>query len=180
MTLLGGKIVPYYLNESDWEVNIATMEATIIESREKGIDVRAIVIINPGNPTGSCYSRETLQEIVQLASRQSLVLLADEVYQTNIYAPEERPFLSIRHILKSMGTDFEHVELFSFHSTSKGIIGECGRRGGYLECTGIDPLVMEQLYKIVSIGLCPNISGQVMVGLDLNWGMVSHKVNPVP
>jgi alanine transaminase len=49
------------------------------------------------------------------------------------------------------------------------MIGECGRRGGYFECVGIDPKVKALLYKIASVSLCPPVSGQLMV---------EHMVNP--
>ena len=62
-----------------------------------------------------------------------------------------------------MGAKYADLELFSFHSTSKGVLGECGRRGGYVECSGIDPAVLEQMYKLASIGLCPPVQGQIMV-----------------
>ena len=62
-----------------------------------------------------------------------------------------------------MGDAYADVELFSFHSTSKGVTGECGRRGGYFECSGISAEVHEQLYKLASISLCPAVQGQVMV-----------------
>jgi len=45
------------------------------------------------------------------------------------------------------------------------MIGECGRRGGYFECCGIDPIIMDQFYKLASISLCPPVMGQVMVDL---------------
>jgi len=57
------------------------------------------------------------------------------------------------------------VELVSFHSVSKGMVGECGRRGGYMELRNIDSSVHEQIYKLFSIGLCANTSGQIMVDL---------------
>lgn len=43
----------------------------------------------------------------------------------------DRPFVSVKKVVRDLGKDFEGFELASFHSTSKGIIGECGRRGGY-------------------------------------------------
>lgn len=57
------------------------------------------------------------------------------------------------------------IELVSFHSISKGMIGECGRRGGYFECVNLDAEVQEQLYKLASISLCPTVQGQLMVDL---------------
>ncbi len=57
------------------------------------------------------------------------------------------------------------IEVFSFHSISKGLVGECGHRGGYYECFNIDPFVLEQLYKQSSICLCANVAGQILLSL---------------
>lgn len=57
------------------------------------------------------------------------------------------------------------IELVSFHSTSKGLFGECGRRGGYMELVGFDPVVEQHIYKLASAGLCPSVSGQIMTSL---------------
>ena len=59
----------------------------------------------------------------------------------------------------------DELQLVSFHSTSKGTIGECGRRGGYMELHNIDSYVQSQLYKLASSGLCSNIPGQLMTSL---------------
>lgn len=67
-----------------------------------------------------------------------------------------------------MDKKFHELELISFHSISKGMIGECGRRGGYFELSGIDPKVAAQIYKIASVSLCPNVPGQIMVDLMLH------------
>jgi aspartate/methionine/tyrosine aminotransferase len=50
--------------------------------------------------------------------------MADEVYQENVYIKEEIPFVSFKKVLKSMGSKYNDVELFSFHSISKGFVGE--------------------------------------------------------
>lgn len=60
---------------------------------------------------------------------------------------------------------YKSQELFSFHSVSKGVVGECGMRGGYVECLNIDPDVIAEMYKLCSVGLCSNTSGQVLVDL---------------
>lgn len=57
-----------------------------------------MVIINPGNPTGQCLSEATIKELIQFCYHENLVLLADEVYQQNIYQ-DERPFISARKVL---------------------------------------------------------------------------------
>lgn len=56
-----------------------------------------MVIINPGNPTGQCLSQENLREVLQFCYEENLVLLGDEVYQTNIYQ-DERPFISSKKV----------------------------------------------------------------------------------
>lgn len=169
MALIDAAPVPYYLKEEqDWGLSVADLKTSVEEARAKGVDVRALVIINPGNPTGQCLTEENMREVIDFCHKERLVLLADEVYQTNIYQPDQRPFHSFKKVLRSMGDKYQNVELFSFHSTSKGMIGECGRRGGYLECVNIDEKVLEQLYKVASISLCPNVHGQVMVDLMTN------------
>ena len=62
-----------------------------------------------------------------------------------------------------MGEAYKDVELISFNSVSKGMVGECGRRGGYFECTGIDPQVKDMFYKLASVNLCPPVQGQILV-----------------
>ncbi|KAJ3197280.1 hypothetical protein HK101_004761 [Irineochytrium annulatum] len=167
--LFNGKAVPYYLNEEkEWGLTADELRRSLSEGRRKGLDVRALCVINPGNPTGNCLSIEDMNEVVEFCHSENLVLLADEVYQTNIYQPQSRPFHSFKKVLKSKGEAYKDVELISFHSVSKGMIGECGRRGGYFECTGIDPQVREQLYKLMSVSLCPSVNGQIMVGLMTN------------
>ena len=59
----------------------------------------------------------------------------------------------------------ENLQLVSFHSTSKGLIGECGRRGGYMELHNIDRYVQSQVFKLASCSLCSTVSGQVMTSL---------------
>lgn len=169
LALYNGKPVPYYLNEEkSWGIEQHSLLEPLLKARSEGTDVRAIVIINPGNPTGQVLPRDDMEMVVDFCKRHRLVLLADEVYQANVYEPEKAPFVSFKKVLKDMGPDYESVELISFHSISKGMIGECGRRGGYLELVGIDPSVVEQLYKLASVSLCPNVQGQIMVDLMTN------------
>ena len=67
-----------------------------------------------------------------------------------------------------MGNEYNNVELCSFHSVSKGILGECGIRGGYMELTNIASDGAEEIYKLVSINLCSNTIGQITVDLMCN------------
>jgi alanine transaminase len=54
-----------------------------------------------------------------------------------------------------------------------GYYGECGKRGGYMEVTGFSPEVGEQFYKVASVNLCSNISGQILASLVMNPPKVS-------
>lgn len=62
-----------------------SMREAVEAARSHGTAVRAIVFINPGNPTGQCLTRENLEELIKFAYEEKLVLMADEVYQENIY-----------------------------------------------------------------------------------------------
>lgn len=66
------------------------------EARDKGIDVRVLCIINPGNPTGNCFGEETLRAILEFCRANRVLLLADEVYQANVYGG--RLFTSARRV----------------------------------------------------------------------------------
>merc|ERR1719171_1459299 len=109
-------------------------------------------------------SRAQVEEVVRLAEKYQLVVMADEVYQENIWAPG-KSFVSFRKVVLELGAK---VQLFSFHSISKGYYGECGLRGGVLELTNIDPEVNDQIYKLFSMTLCANTLGQAMMASVLN------------
>lgn len=116
-----------------------------------------------GNPTGQVLDRQALEAICRFCADNGIVLLADEVYQRNVYV-DNKEFLSAKKVaLETPGC--ENLELVSFHSTSKGVIGECGKRGGYMELSNICPYVQSQLYKLASSGLCSSIDGQITTAL---------------
>lgn len=161
-------------SKHDWAVDVDYMERQLDEAHSRGVDVRALVVINPGNPTGSCLSRENVESILRLAHKKRLVVMADEVYQANIYKPKELPFVSFKKVLRDFAKTgktqedkdiAQDVELVSFHSISKGVSGECGRRGGYFELTNMLPDVEAQIYKMASVNLCAGLQGQI--GVDL-------------
>lgn len=116
---------------------------------------------------------------MQFCADEGLLLLADEVYQENIWTPD-KPFISFKKVLRDFGPDHSAagLQLASFHSVSKGFIGECGLRGGYVELTNLPADVTALMYKVASISLCSNVQGQVMTGLMVNPpapGSVSHE-----
>ncbi|KAL0082200.1 pyridoxal phosphate-dependent transferase [Phycomyces blakesleeanus] len=168
LAYLGATPVHYLLEEeSGWTLDIGSLKTTINASRAEGTDVRALVIINPGNPTGQCLDAGNMRDILSFCYEEGLVLLADEVYQTNIYNPETKPFVSFKKAMMEHPNEAIRtgLELVSFHSISKGMVGECGRRGGYYECCNFDEKVLEQVYKMASVSLCPNLHGQILVDL---------------
>ncbi|KAJ0178034.1 hypothetical protein K1T71_005857 [Dendrolimus kikuchii] len=133
-----------------------------IESR-KHCNTRAIVIINPGNPTGQVLTRENIEGIIRFAHKHKLFIFADEVYQDNVYA-EGSKFFSFKKVLTEMGAPYvKEVELASFMTVSKGYMGECGLRGGWMELVNMDPGVQANMYKCISAMLCPTTLGQTAV-----------------
>ncbi|KAJ7236887.1 alanine aminotransferase [Mycena haematopus] len=156
-----GRPISYLLDESSgWSTDPASIEAALADAKAEGTKAKALVVINPGNPTGALLKYSTMVELVHLCEKHSLVLLADEVYQNNLHDAERHPFTSFKKVVRDLGSS---VPLVSFHSISKGVSGECGRRGGYLELTNIGPDVRALIYKLVSVGLCPPIGGQIGV-----------------
>ncbi|CAN0877790.1 Alanine aminotransferase 2, mitochondrial [Linum grandiflorum] len=168
IALHGGTLVPYYLDEeTGWGLEISELKKQLEEAKSKGIAVRALVVINPGNPTGQVLAEQNQRDIVEFCKKEGLVLLADEVYQENVYVPEKK-FHSFKKISRAMGCSDKDLPLVSFQSVSKGYHGECGKRGGYMEVTGFTPEVREQIYKVASVNLCSNISGQILASLVMS------------
>ncbi len=166
ITLYGGQQAGYYLDEaSGWSLSRKMLEEAYLTARGKGIVPRAICVINPGNPTGSVLSPENIAMVIDFAREHGLSILADEVYQENIYGTAGR-FASFAHVLEASGE--KEVSLFSFHSCSKGFLGECGQRGGYMEIRNVPAEVVAQITKLQSVSLCSNIPGQVLVYLMMN------------
>ncbi|KFM79416.1 Alanine aminotransferase 2, partial [Stegodyphus mimosarum] len=163
----GMHLVSYYLDEENaWALDIEELKRAITESR-KECQPRALVVINPGNPTGSVLTRENIEEIIKFAYEERLFLMADEVYQDNIYA-EGMKFHSFKKVLTEMGEPYKNMELASFMSASKGYMGECGLRGGYCELVNVDPEVKKMLLKCVSARLCSSVLGQAAMDCVVN------------
>ena len=168
LALYGGTLLPYYLQEEKgWALDVDELKSQTDKARAEGKNVRALVIINPGNPTGAALELTNQQEIVKFCHEEGLLLVADEVYQENVYA-EGKKFTSFKKVVRDMGYAEGDFSIVSMHSTSKGFYGECGRRGGYIEVCGIDAAVKDELYKLASVGLCPNLGGQITMGLVMS------------
>lgn len=184
---LGAKVAPYYLKEADnWSVNIDLIEQMIREDRAAKCSIKALVVINPSNPTGAVETYDNLLRLMDIAHEYRVPLLMDEVYQTNVYKcvtgrdkatgaytyGEPSTFYSAHKVLRDWeclhGLQGKGPVVFSFHSVSKGFLGECGVRGGYTEVANLAEDVQAELTKLVSISLCSNTAGQLTMSCIVN------------
>lgn len=163
----GMNLIDYYLNESkNWGLDPAELDRALEEGNKKS-NVRAICVINPGNPTGQVLVRENIEQIIKFAHCNNLLIFADEVYQDNIYDKNSK-FFSFKKVMMEMGEPYNKTELASFMSTSKGFLGECGIRGGYMEILNLCPKVRAILLKSISASLCPTTAGQIVCSVMVN------------
>ena len=147
-SLSGGTPVHYLCDEADgWMPNLDDIRAKITPR------TKAIVVINPNNPTGVLYSDELLSGIVAIAREHGLVILADEVYDKVLYG-------DARHTaIASLSTD---VLTLTFNSLSKSY-RSCGYRAGWLVVSGDKRAAsdyIEGLNMLSNMKLCSNVPGQ--------------------
>lgn len=120
-TLLQGHQVPYFLDEEDeWGCSASFLTDALLKAQESGICPRAVVVINPGNPTGQILSEKTIADIISWCKENSICLMADEVYQENIWKKDTK-FVSFRKValdMKAFDGD-NGLQMISFHSVSK-------------------------------------------------------------
>jgi aspartate/methionine/tyrosine aminotransferase len=161
IALYGGRMVPYHLDEANgWKLSRTMLEEALVKAKANGTRVRAICVINPGNPTGAVLDEANIAMIIEFAMAHGIPILADEVYQENIYLPGDT-FVSFAKVHHELGA--KDIALFSFHSCSKGLLGECGVRGGYFEYRNVPEDVAAQMIKLQSVCLCANLAGQAAV-----------------
>lgn len=118
-----------------------------------GPRTRAIVLINPNNPTGACYPRELLERIIAIAERRRLLLLSDEIYDDIRY--DGTPFTP----LASLAGDLPCV---TFAGLSK-VHRACGLRIGWVTLSGDDTRIdayRDALQLLASLRLCANVPAQ--------------------
>ena len=147
-SLSGGTPVHYMCDEVDgWMPNLVDIRAKITPR------TKAIVVINPNNPTGVLYSDELLMGIVSIAREHGLVILADEVYDKVLYD-------NVKHTaIASLSTD---VLTLTFNSLSKSY-RSCGYRAGWLVVSGDKHAAadyIEGLNMLSNMKLCSNVPGQ--------------------
>jgi alanine-synthesizing transaminase len=148
VTLNGGKAVHYSCDfDKQFLPDIDHMES-LINSR-----TRAIVVINPNNPSGAVYDRETLRSIAALASKHGLVLMSDEIYDQMVY--DDAEFIPL-------ATLADDTVCLSFSGLSK-IYRACGYRVGWCVFSGDLDRATEYIHGmelLSALRLCSNVPGQ--------------------
>jgi len=120
LTEFGFAQIEYYLNEDNkWSLEISELERALRKVKDT-CNPRVLVVINPGNPTGQVLTRKNIENVIRFAYKHHLFLLADEVYQDNIY-DKDSAFHSFKKVITEMGEPYSKMELASFMSISKGV-----------------------------------------------------------
>ena len=114
---LGMHLISYYLDEdNEWALSIEELNRALKEAKDI-CKPKAIVVINPGNPTGSVLTRHNIEDIIRFAQQNNLLIIADEVYQHNIWKSGAQ-FHSFKKVMHDMNVK---LELVSMMSASKGM-----------------------------------------------------------
>ncbi|MCW4355809.1 pyridoxal phosphate-dependent aminotransferase [Hoyosella sp. YIM 151337] len=154
-SLAGGTPVHYLCSEEDeWNPDVSDIEAKITKK------TKAIVVINPNNPTGAVYSDHVLNQIVDLARKHRLLLLADEIYDKILYD-------DAKHV--SLATLAPDLLTLTFNGLSKAY-RVAGYRSGWLVITGPKDHALsflEGINLLASMRLCPNVPAQHAIQVAL-------------
>jgi alanine-synthesizing transaminase len=151
VVLSGGKAVHYLCDEqSGWYPDIADIRSKITPR------TRAIVIINPNNPTGALYPDSVLLEIVEVAREHQLIVFADEIYDKTLFDGATHTSIA------SLADD---VFFATFNGLSKNY-RSCGYRAGWMVVSGAKASAtdyIEGLNMLASMRLCSNTPGQLAI-----------------
>lgn len=157
VTLAGGTAIHYLCDESqEWYPDIEDMRRKITPK------TKGIVVINPNNPTGAVYPKEILEQIVQLARENKLILFADEIYDRLIMDGVEH------YALASLAPD---LLTLSFNGLSKSHL-ICGYRCGWMCICGNKSNAkdyIEGLNLLSSMRLCSNVPAQSLIPKALKY-----------
>jgi alanine-synthesizing transaminase len=151
VALSGGTAVHYLCDEqNEWLPDVADIRARLTPA------TRAIVVINPNNPTGALYPESLLREIVELARERQLIVFADEIYDKTLYDGATHTSIA------SLADD---VLFVTFNGLSKNY-RSCGYRAGWMVVSGEKRHArdyIEGLNMLASMRLCSNTPGQLAI-----------------
>ncbi len=167
VSLSGGKPVHYVCDESaDWMPDIDDIKSKITPN------TKAIVVINPNNPTGALYPVEVLQQIVEVARQHQLIVFADEIYDKTLYDGE------VHTSIASLADD---VLFLTLNGLSKNY-RSCGYRAGWMVVSGEKRHAkdyIEGLNMLASMRLCANAPGQFAIQTALGgYQSINDLVGP--
>lgn len=151
VSLSGGRPVHYVCDEgSGWFPDIDDIKSKITEN------TRAIVVINPNNPTGALYPVEVLQQIVEVARQHQLIVFADEIYDKTLYDGAQHTSIA------SLADDVLFITLNGLSKNYRS----CGYRAGWMVVSGEKRHArdyIEGLNMLASMRLCANTPGQLAI-----------------
>ncbi|MDO8179931.1 MAG: pyridoxal phosphate-dependent aminotransferase [Undibacterium sp.] len=167
VSLSGGTPVHYICDESaDWMPDIDDIKRKITPN------TKAIVVINPNNPTGALYPVELLQQIVEVARQHQLIVFADEIYDKTLY--DEATHTSIASLA-------DDVLFLTLNGLSKNY-RSCGYRAGWMVVSGEKKHAkdyIEGLNMLASMRLCSNAPGQFAIQTALGgYQSINDLVGP--
>jgi len=164
--LSGGKAVHYRCDESSaWQPDVQDIRAKIT-SQTKGL-----VLINPNNPTGAVYTRETLTALAKLAAEKNLILFADEIYSKILY--DDATFIPMAKVIQQ---ETPEVLCLSFNGLSKNYRA-AGFRCGWMIVHGNKrpaQSYIEGLTMLASMRLCANVPAMFGVQTALGGHQSIH------
>ncbi|WP_165742923.1 pyridoxal phosphate-dependent aminotransferase [Pseudoalteromonas sp. Z9A6] len=167
VTLSGGNPVHYLCDEEqDWFPDIADIKSKITSK------TKALVLINPNNPTGAVYSDDLLMQLIDIAREHKLLLLSDEIYEKILYD-------GITHT--SIGSLCDDVPIITFNGLAK-TYRAAGLRMGWMVLSGRTS-VMDDLRKgleiLSSMRLCANVPAQYAIQQALGGVQsIDNLINP--
>jgi len=151
VSLAGGKPIHYLCDEQNqWEPNFEDLIKKITNK------TKAIVVINPNNPTGALYSNDTLLQLIEIARKNELIICADEIYDKMVYD-------GLTHT--SIAALSEDVLTIHFNGLSKNY-RSCGYRAGWMVVSGDKSIAedyLEGLSILCSMRLCANVPAQYAI-----------------
>ncbi|MFD4829326.1 pyridoxal phosphate-dependent aminotransferase [Streptomyces uncialis] len=163
-TLAGGKAVHYLCDEqAEWYPDLDDMASKITDR------TRAVVIINPNNPTGAVYPKEIVEGILGLARRHQLMVLADEIYDQILYDD------AVHHSAAALAPDLVVLTFCGLSKTHR----VAGFRSGWLVVTGPRQHArnyLEGLTMLASMRLCANAPAQYAIQAALGGRQTIHEL----
>jgi alanine-synthesizing transaminase len=164
VSLSGGKPVHYICDEqSGWLPDIDDIKKKVTSN------TKAIVVINPNNPTGALYPVEVLEQLVEVARQHQLIVFADEIYDKTLYD-------DATHV--SMASLADDVLFLTLNGLSKNY-RSCGYRAGWMVVSGQKKHArdyIEGLNMLASMRLCANVPGQFAIQTALGGYQSIHEL----